>query len=336
MADGPRKAPIEGVGGQAVIEGVMMKSPVGAAVASRLPGGGIVARRLDMRLLSDRGPIWSKPVFRGAATLVDTLMLGMKALEWSASRQEKPDPEAGPRKQTGRSGMGAGASMGVAFLVAVVVFVWLPLQLSRWLMPDTGSQVLLHLLAGLFRIVFFVAYLALISLMKDVRRVFVYHGAEHQCIHAYERGGLPVSPEEASRQSPLHQRCGTSFLLLLVIVTVLLYAIIDTIVILVTGTDFSPAMRIVYHLPLIPPVIGISYEVLRAADRHLETSTLARMLSVPGMFLQRMTTRRAGPEEAEVAIAALRLALDEDPGDHVLVEREEVSEARVSLEGAGD
>ena len=316
----PVRGPLEGVGGQAVIEGVMMKSPVGAAVAVREPSGRIAAARLNLRLLSERSQIWSKPVFRGFATLVDTLRLGMRALEWSALRQETGSSgdatEDAGEKTPKRSG-GAGLSMALAFVVAIVFFVWLPLQLSKWIVAADESQLALHLLAGLFRIVFFVCYLVGISALKEVRRVFVYHGAEHQSIHAYHEHGTGLTPDLAKGYSPIHQRCGTSFLVLLVLVTVVLYAIIDSLVILTTGADLSPALRILYHVPLIPLVVGLSYEVLRAVDSHLETSSLARLLSRPGMFLQRLTTRKAGPEEAEVAIAALMVSLDEDPGEKV-------------------
>ena len=316
--------PLEGVGGQAVIEGVMMRSPVGAAVAARTPEGEIVARQLDLKLLSESGQIWSRPVFRGAATLVDTLRLGLKALEWSALKQEtKNDGDSGdePGGATGRGSGSAAMSMVLALILAIALFVWLPLQLSRWLLPAAESQILLHLLAGFFRIVFFVGYILVISLVPDVRRVFVYHGAEHQCIHAYEQNGTAVRAADASGESPIHSRCGTSFILLLVLSTVILYAIIDSLVILASGADITPIVRVLYHLPLIPLVVGLSYEALKAVDRHLETSSIARVLSAPGMALQRLTTRRAGGKEVEVAIAALMVALNRDPGDSVAMEK---------------
>lgn len=326
--------PLERVGGQAVIEGVMMKSPVGAAVAARDPDGTITARRLDMDLLSDGPAVWSKPVFRGAATFLDTLRLGLKALEWSALRQES----GGTRRD--RSGStGTTISTGLAVLAALALFLWLPLQLSRWLLPDSGSQVLLHLLAGSLRIVFFVGYILLISLHRDVKRVFVYHGAEHQCIHAYEAHGLGLSPDSAARFSPIHSRCGTSFMLLLVLVTVVLYAMIDTVVIMVTGADVSPLVRLLYHVPLMPLVVGVSYEALRAVDRHLDTSPAARMLAAPGLALQRLTTRRADRDEVQVAIAALMVSLGKDPGEGVSIEEEDDGNGREGppgQDGAGD
>lgn len=301
------------VGGQAVVEGVMMRSPVGSAVAVRTSKGEIVARHLDMDRLCDRGGIWKKPVFRGAAMLVDTLRLGMKALNWSAAVAEDPG------KTGDGSGSGSGLATVLAVLTAVVLFAWLPLQSSKWILSGADSpagQFSVHLLAGGFRLVAFLLYIMAISLLPDVRRLFVYHGAEHQTIHAWE-GGLEPLPEQAVTQSPLHQRCGTSFLLLVMLATILFYAVIDSLMILAVGVNPQAHVRILYHIPLIPFVMGISYEILRVADRHLETSRLARYVTAPGLLMQRLTTRKAGREEVAVAIASLRVSLGEDPGPDV-------------------
>ncbi|MCK4505256.1 MAG: DUF1385 domain-containing protein, partial [Candidatus Aegiribacteria sp.] len=176
-------------GGQAVIEGVMMRSPFSTAVAVRKTDGLILARRLDMKQLKDRNPIWKKPVFRGAAILIDMLRLGMKALNWSAEiAEEKPDGES---KKTGRAG--PFLTTALAFLLAIVLFAWLPLQSSKWILESGGSipatqQFGVHMLAGLFRLAAFLIYLGAISLMPEIRRLFVYHGSEHQTIHAWEKG----------------------------------------------------------------------------------------------------------------------------------------------------
>jgi len=310
-------------GGQAVIEGVMMKSPVSAAVAVRTGDGRIMARKLEMKQLKDRSPLWGRPVFRGAAVLIDTLRLGMKALNWSAeiaeadARQEEngTDEDTGSRsgKRGGSSGVGTTA---LAFLMAIVLFAWLPLQCSKWVLDGSGlhaAQFGVHLLAGFFRIAAFLIYILAISLMKDVRRLFMYHGAEHQTIHAWEAGLEPLA-ESAVEQSPLHQRCGTSFLLLVMLGTVIFYGIFDSLVVLVMGVNPSALVRVLYHLPLIPLVMGLSYEVLKLADRHLEKSALARAITYPGLMLQKLTTRKAGLEEVEVAVASLRISLGIDPG----------------------
>jgi uncharacterized protein YqhQ len=300
-------------GGQAVIEGVMMKSPISTAVAVRTRDGRILVKTLEMRQLRDRGPLWSRPVFRGAAVLFDTLRLGMKALNWSAEIAE--EAEAGGQSGKKRQGGGIGTT-ALAFLMAFVLFAWLPLQCSRWILTDSiqpSAQFSLHLLAGFFRIAAFLVYLLAISLMKDVRRLFMYHGAEHQTIHAWEAGLEPLI-DRAVEQSPLHQRCGTSFLLLVMLGTVIFYGVFDSFVVLWFGVSPSAVVRVLYHLPLIPLVMGLSYEVLKLADSHLETSALARAVTFPGLMLQRLTTRKAGREEVEVAVASLRISLGIDPG----------------------
>lgn len=318
-------------GGQAVIEGVMMRSPVQTAVAVRTPDGRILARKLRMSQLTERGGIWKKPVFRGAATLIDTLRLGMKALNWSAEIAEESGREDGAdgdgadgSGKEKKGGSSAFLSTIMAFALAILLFAWLPLQTAKWILDspaasETGRQFAIHLLAGGFRIAAFLIYLGGISLMPDVRRLFMYHGAEHQTIHAWEKGLEPL-PERAVEQSPLHQRCGTSFLLLVMLGTILFYGIFDSLVVLVTGTDPSALVRILYHLPLIPFVMGLSYEFLKLADRHLETSPLARAVTAPGLFLQRITTRKAGLPEVEVAVASLKVSLGRDPGPGVMIE----------------
>jgi uncharacterized protein YqhQ len=313
------------VGGQAVIEGVMMRSPVGSAVAVRTSDGGILARHLDLNRLSDRSPVWKKPVFRGAAMLIDTLRLGMNALNWSAAVAENPENAAK------KGGAGSALTMIAAMVIALILFAWLPLQSSKWILSDGTApveQFFVHLLAGGFRLTAFLLYLGVISFLPEVKRLFVYHGAEHQTIHAYERELEPLE-DRAVEQSPLHQRCGTSFLLLVMLATVFFYAVIDSLMIFFAGVNPAAHVRILYHLPLIPVVMGISYEVLRVADRHLETSRLARFVTAPGLLLQRLTTRKAGREEIEVAIASLRVSLGEDSGPAVTLQkpREETGEA---------
>jgi len=307
------------IGGQAVIEGVMMRSPSGSAVAVRTPDGEILARTLLVRTLSERGSIWKKPVFRGAAMLIDTLTLGLKALNWSAAIAE------GDRKDARDQGPLSFLTTAAALILAVGLFAWLPLQSSKWLLADgiaPADQFFVHLLAGVFRLAAFLIYLLCISLLPDIRRLFVYHGAEHQTIHAYERNLEPLD-ENATEQSPLHPRCGTSFLLLVMLSTVLFYAVFDSLIILLFKVNPAAHLRILYHLPLIPLVMGLSYELLRLADRHLDTSRLARWVTAPGLLLQKLTTRKAGLEEVRVAIASLRVSLGQDPGQDVTFEEEE-------------
>lgn len=303
------------VGGQAVIEGVMMRSSTGAAVSARLPDGGIIATILQKNLLSDRKGFWKKPVFRGIATLIDSLRLGISALEWSAQKQEGKDNSTEEKKKSSMV-----LSTVFAFLIAILLFTWFPLQASKWFIGSENSFTL-HLLAGLLRILIFIMYIAGISLMPEIKRIFVYHGAEHQCINAFEKHGFEMTLDDAEVASPVHRRCGTSFILLLLIITVLIYAIIDSMVFLLTGVNLEPIFRILYHIPFIPFIIGGSYEILKLADKHLDTSRLARIISAPGLALQRMTTRKAGKREVEIALVSLMLSCQKQPGSEVIIEQ---------------
>jgi len=304
-------------GGQAVLEGVMMRSPISAAVAVRIPDGAIIVKKLKIKELKNCGSLWTKPVFRGAATLIDTLRLGMKALNWSAEIAEESEDSD---KKSGGSGFSTFLTTVFAFALAIVLFAWLPLQSSKWILESgssaAGQQFGIHILAGLFRLIAFLLYLGAISFMPDVRRLFMYHGAEHQTIHAWEKGLTPLT-EKAVEQSPLHQRCGTSFLLLVMLGTILFYGVFDSLVILLTGYNPSALIRVLYHLPLIPFVMGLSYELLKLADKHLETSAIARAVTAPGLLLQRLTTRKAGIREVEVAVASLYVSLGRNPGPDV-------------------
>lgn len=299
---------LEKAGGQAVIEGVMMRSSTRAAVAVRTPDGSIAGRILDAEPLASRNPVWRRPVLRGAASLFDSLRMGMSALNWSAEIAEP----AGKKGKGG--GDGSFLSFALGLLLAAALFGWLPIRLGMLIGND--NHVWINLLAGLFRIAGFFAYVAAISLLPEIRRVFVFHGAEHQTIHAWE-GGAEDLAGAAGLADPRHQRCGTSFIFLVMLLAVAFYSIVDSAVALATGSNPAAHWRMLYHLPLLPVVMGISYEILRIVDRNLEKSALARALAWPGLLLQKFTTRRAGPAEVEVAVAALKLAVGADPGPAV-------------------
>lgn len=299
------------IGGQALIEGVFMRAPLKAAAAVRRADGTIVALDMSQMVPQKRTGILSRPIFRGAVNLIETLKLGFSALNWSAEAAE----EKKEGKEKSSSALGVILSNIAAVAIALVLFAWLPLRLGQWMVPAglTGGtqQFLIHIIAGVFRIIAFVLYIAGISLMPEIRRVFMYHGAEHQVIHAWENGSDNLA-EDARENTPLHARCGTSFLMYVMIITIICYTIIDSTVYLITGVSPAAHWRVLYHLPLIPLVMGIAYEVLKAADRHIETSSLARMLSKPGLWLQHLTTRKATPEMLEVAETAARMALGMD------------------------
>lgn len=300
-----------------------MRAPDGAAAAVRKSDGTIVAKNMKYLVPPARTGILSKPIFRGAINLIDTMKMGFSALNWSAETvEEKKDSK--DKKKSANIGMWL-ANIG-AVALAMVLFAWLPLRLASWIVsligPSSGGieQFYIHIIAGTFRIFAFILYIMAISLMPDIRRVFMYHGAEHQVIHAWEDGSDNLA-EDAAKQTPLHARCGTSFLMYVMIVTILCYTIIDSLVYLATGVSPAAHWRVLYHLPLIPLVMGISYEVLKAADKHLDTSAFARSLSKPGLWLQRLTTKPATPEMLEVAETAAKMALGFDlPSEVEIVE----------------
>ncbi len=300
-----------------------MRAPDGAAAAVRKPDGTIVAKNMKNLVPPTRTGILSKPIFRGAINLVDTMKMGFSALNWSAETVEEKKDEKG-KKKSSNIGMWL-ANIG-AVALAMVLFAWLPLRLASWIVsligPSSGGieQFYIHIIAGTFRIFAFILYIMAISLMPDIRRVFMYHGAEHQVIHAWEDGSDNLALD-AAKQTPLHARCGTSFLMYVMIVTILCYTVIDSLVYLATGVSPAAHWRVLYHLPLIPLVMGISYEVLKTADKHLDTSAFARSLSKPGLWLQRLTTKPATPEMLEVAETAAKMALGFDlPSEVEIVE----------------
>lgn len=309
------------IGGQAIIEGVFMRAPGRAAAAVRKPDGTIIAKNMTGLVPEKSTGILSKPVFRGAANLIETLKLGFSALNWSAEAAE----EKKEGKKSASTGAGTVLANTAAVLFALILFAWLPLRLGQWLVPAGVSggmeQFLIHVIAGVFRIIAFVIYIAGISLMPDIRRVFMYHGAEHQVIHAWENGSINLA-EDAGNNTPLHARCGTSFLLYVMIITVVCYTIIDSGVYLLSGVSPAAHWRILYHLPLIPLVMGIAYEVLKAADKNMESSAFARALSKPGLWLQRLTTRKASPDMLEVAETAAKMALGMDLPETVEIDGE--------------
>ena len=315
------------IGGQALIEGVFMRAPGGAAAAVRKADGTIVAKDMSYLIPAERTGILSKPIFRGAINLIDTMKMGFSALNWSAETVEEKKEDTGKKK----SNIGMWLANIAAVALAMVLFAWLPLKLSGWIVaginPSSGGleQFYIHIIAGAFRIVAFILYILAISLMPDIRRVFMYHGAEHQVIHAWENGSDNLAAD-AAKESALHARCGTSFLMYVMIVTILCYTIIDSLVYLAIGVSPSAHVRVLYHLPLIPLVMGISYEVLKAADKHLDTSAFARVLSKPGLWMQRLTTKPATDEMLEVSETAAKMALGKDLPDSIVIVKEDTND----------
>ena len=283
----PQQEPLLGyvVGGQAVIEGVMMRAPGGYCVAVRKPDGTIV---MDSRKVPEKK--WKVPVIRGTFVFFHALVLGIKALNFSASIAEDEDEKP-------LSPWAMAASLGVALATGVLIFVVLPLALTHWM--KVRGNLAFNLVDGLIRLVLFFLYLGFITLFKDIRRVFAYHGAEHKVVHTYE-AKEELTVENARGKSTLHPRCGTSFLLFVVVISMVLFAFIPQ-----TAPFWA---KFGGRLLLLPLVGGLAYELIRLSHA-LRTTIAGRILAAPGMLLQRITTREPDDPMLEVAIRSLVQAL---------------------------
>jgi uncharacterized protein YqhQ len=274
-------------GGQAVIEGVMMRGRDIWAIAVRRPDTSIHLESHDIHSIAERHPWLAKPGLRGVIALGQAVSIGVRALSISAS-QSSPEEERLSSRQMG-------VSMGLAIVVFVGVFVVLPAVAFRFVGREVGSSILTNVLEGVFRVALFLAYLIAIGRTKDIRRVFQYHGAEHKTIAAYEHGDT-LEPEEVDRYSTLHVRCGTNFLLIVMVLTILIFAAFG-----------NPGLlwRIVSRIIAIPIIAGIAYELLRLGARHPD-SVAMRAVMAPGLWLQKITTQPPDRGQIEVAIASFR------------------------------
>jgi uncharacterized protein YqhQ len=301
------------VGGQAVIEGVMMRGPRFLATAVRRRDGRIEVHREPYAALGDRIKAFKLPVLRGAAGLVEMLTIGIRSLNYSArvALEDETGATADPPGSNGqeKKGMALGLTVAAALLLGVALFFVTPLLLATLLFNVSQEALLFNLAAGFVRLVLFLTYLTGISFLKDVRRLFAYHGAEHKSVFAFELG-QPLTVQAALLQSRLHPRCGTSFLLIVMLAAIVLFALVDTVLIAVLGT-LTIGVRLTVHLPLIPLIGGLSYEVIRWTARHTG-SAWGRLLVLPGLWLQRITTREPDEAQLEVALAALRSAIGEE------------------------
>ena len=298
------------VGGQAVIEGVMMRSPHTVATAVRKPNGEILVESFPYIALSKRNKILGLPVIRGVVTLGEALYLGVKTLNWSAAKAVEAEKVDG--KDTGKTAVWdkllSVLTMVLSIAAAVGIFMLIPYWGAGAVRDDSGSQFLFHAIAGLIRIVLFLLYLYLISLWSEIRRVFEYHGAEHKSIFAYESTG-EATIKTAAENVRFHPRCGTSFLLITAIVIIFIFALIDSALIPIIGEYRSPFHRLLVHLPFIPLVAGLSYEVLKLSGEKADNK-LWGILIKPGLWLQYLTTREPDESQLEVAVAALKSSLD--------------------------
>ncbi len=300
------------VGGQAVLEGVMMRSPKAMAVAVRKPDGSIVQLDEPWRGVSDRFPVLKKPFFRGVVTLVESLVNGLQALSYSA-REAFPE-ENGSTESGGLSNLELVLTIAVAFAAAILLFVALPHGVAYVVGERFGMPIEtlgFHIVDGVVKVAVLVAYIYSISLMKDIRRVFQYHGAEHMSIHAYE-AGEELTVENARRHTTFHPRCGTAFLLLVLVVSVFLFAAVFPLMPrLASGNIANQGLYILIKIPLIFPLAGATYELIKWGDKH-KTKTAVKAIMAPGLALQKITTRPPSDDQIEVALAALKTALNRE------------------------
>jgi uncharacterized protein YqhQ len=301
-------------GGQAVLEGVMMRSPSSWAVAVRTPEGDIteVIRQIDSPM--KRRLIWRLPIVRGVIALGESLAIGFKALAISANVMTQERDENGEIKtQIGRGQLIFSFAIAIGF--ALMLFKVGPAVLTSWLPIDsTGPFVVVE---GLIRISIFIAYIALVSLLPDLRRVFQYHGAEHKTINALE-AGADLTPTNVQKYSLIHPRCGTAFLLWVMVIAIFVFAFVG-----------RPALHwlILSRILLLPVIAGLAYEVIRFAGKHQDNRVLMGLLA-PGLWLQRLTTREPTLDQIEVSIQALRRVIEreeaETPDERRLETRVEV------------
>ena len=306
-----------GIGGQAVMEGVMMKNQEKYAVAVRKPDQEIVVETSTYEGLIKNKKIRNMPILRGVFSFIESLVLGMKTLTFSASFfEEEEDEKSGSRKAEKRAGAKKpapteeeqkkkekrqenvlmGGTVAISIVLAVAIFMVLPYYISVFFQRFITSQTLLALLEGVIRLTIFIGYVAAISLMPDIKRVYMYHGAEHKCINCIEQG-MDLTVENVRKSSRLHKRCGTSFLLIVMLISIVFFLFIRV-----------DNRILLLRLVLIPVIAGVSYEFIRLAGRS--DHMLVNLFSKPGLLLQRITTREPDDSMIEVGIASVEAVFD--------------------------
>lgn len=300
-----RQAQYSGIGGQAVLEGVMMKNKTQYAVAVRKPDGDIDVQIEEYQGICGDKKFAKLPLIRGVFAFIDSLVLGMRVTMHSASFYEEEELSEEPAKESEKKASGGraddimmGITVAVSVVIAVGLFMLLPFLISDLLGKYIRNASLVAILEGVLRILIFVGYIAAISLMKDIRRLYMYHGAEHKCINCIERG-RPLNVKNVMRSSRQHKRCGTSFLLFVVLVSVIVFFFIRV---------DNMALKLALRLLLVPVIAGVSYEIIRLAGRS--NNVLIRIISAPGMWMQRLTTREPDEDMVAVAIASVEAVFD--------------------------
>ena len=289
------------IGGQAVIEGVMMRNGNDYAVAVRKPDQTIEVKKDQFIGLNAKWHMKKVPIIRGVLAFIDSLVLGMSTLTYSASffeDEEEAEKEKDKDKDGKSDAVFMGLTVALSVVIAVVLFMLTPFFISSLFGKVIKSPMTLAVIEGLIRIAIFFIYIVAISQMKDIQRVFMYHGAEHKTINCIEHGA-ELTPENAAKYSRLHKRCGTSFLLIVMVVSIICFMFIRV---------DNMALKIVLRVILVPVIAGVSYEIIQWAGRS--ESCLVNIVSKPGLMLQKLTTREPDLEMLEVAIASIEAIYD--------------------------
>jgi uncharacterized protein YqhQ len=283
-------------GGQAVIEGVMIRGRKAAVTAVRRPSGGLV---MNIRPLSAIYTGWMRraPLIRGIIILIEAMVLGVKSLLYSANVSLEEEEEE-------ISGKAVWVMITLALVLAIVLFLIAPLFLTKLINPYINSSLVFHLIEGLIRLVIFIAYLKLVGLLSDIKRVFIYHGAEHKAVNAFE-AGVPMEVESVKKYDTAHVRCGTSFLFAVLVIAIVVFALVG-----------RPALwlMVLSRVLLIPVIAALGYEVIHFGAKHPK-NTLVRAVIAPGLWLQNLTTKEPDDNQIEVALSALRKAVEIDQGE---------------------
>jgi uncharacterized protein YqhQ len=297
------------VGGQAVIEGVMMRAPHSYCVAVRKPNGEIVTEEKPLARMCEQYRIFKYPILRGIGTLYQAMSLGLRALKFSANAFEDKTPRAETKEI---SSWAIGVNLAVSFAFFIFLYKFVPLYavtaLGKWY-PVLKGRIAFNATDGFIRIAIFLAFLFLVSRLKDIHRVFEYHGAEHKVVFNYE-SGKPVNVQNAQEFTTYHPRCGTSFLMVVMVVSMVVY----------TAIPFSGfGAKLLSRVILVPFIAGISYELIRFAAKR--RGSFLATLTAPGLWLQRITTKPPSDEQATVAIHALEgaMTLEESQGGELVI-----------------
>lgn len=285
------------IGGQAVIDGVMMRSPNWYSVAIRKQSGEVDVKLFPIIPIFKKYPVAKAPLIRGIIALIENLVLGFKSLVYSVDQMSIAEG----REEIKISGFQMTISIVIALILAIGIFFVLPTYLGKFIYKFISNVFLYNLIEGLIRFAILLLYVIFASLLKDIRTLFEYHGAEHKTIHAYEAGD-ELTYENANKYSALHMRCGTAFLMIVVFISILIFSVLG---------EQTLTYRVIYRIILIPLIIGISYEFIKLAGKFPESKIL-KILFLPGLLFQKLTTRNPSEEQLEVAIVALEKVINRE------------------------